>query len=203
MKLRNAAIFIAALAIAATPSFADPVDLSSLRYDFGAGASLASFAVGNGVNPDPNDSFDATMTFDVALGSNNKHALTADVWGSETDLTGFASLDLTIEVDPASALDTFGNHGFYQIAGRNTDGYDYIQLAGFNLAPGTSIISLPLDQMNAARALTFDHYGGPEQDIMGDVIYSLIDARLVPVPEPACGLLVLSLFAGISFFRRR
>ena len=193
----------AATLLMASHAFAVSVDMSSLRYDFGAGAGDAVFMVTDGVDPDVNDSYDATLSFDVANGGNNKHALTADVWPMVTDLSGFSTLDLTIEVDPSSALDAFGNHGFIQVVVRNNDSYDYVPVASFNLQTGTNVVSAPVSTLDAARALTFDLYGGPSQDIDGDVIMSVIDVELVPVPEPSTAWLSLLAVAGIAALRRR
>ncbi|MEM8681390.1 MAG: hypothetical protein AAGF97_18750, partial [Planctomycetota bacterium] len=174
MILRVSSLSLVAVLLTAANTFAISVDLSSLRYDFGIGAGSANFVVTDGVDGDVNDSYDATLSFDVANGGNNKHALTADVWPVVTDLTGFASLDLTIDVDPSSALDAFGNHGFMQVVVRNNDSYDYVPVSSFNLQTGTNVVSASLAGLDAARALTFDLYGGPSQDIDGDVIISVV-----------------------------
>ena len=190
----------------ATAAFAEPVDMSSLRYDFGAGIGTGMFAVNDGADADPNDSFDATFPFDIADNAgNNKHALTADVWSTATDLSGFGALEMAIHVDEDSALDAFGFHGFLQIVIRNGDNYDYTPVSSFNLETGMTEISImDLSAATEARALTFDLYGGPDQNTTGNVILSVQDIKLVPIPEPATSLLSLIAIAiSMAYCRRR
>ena len=157
-----------------------PVNLSSLRYDYGATSAAAAFVVTDGVDPDENDSYEATLTYNIdVFGSDNVHALTADIWPVETDLAGL-TLELMLEVDVAnSATDAFGTYGFFDLVMRNTDAYEFLPIHSVNLEAGPNLVSIDVGSFAQARALTFQLWGGPDQNITGDVIYTITDMELI------------------------
>jgi hypothetical protein len=141
-----------------------------------------------------------TLTFNSSFGGNNQGAYTTDRWFPAINGAGFTSLQFDLRVDPNSAPDAFGNNGYFVMAIRNTGNYNYITQFGDNVrsADGWRHVSVPLtapfDQM---RALTFNLYGGPSQNIDGDVTFNIDNIVLVPEPSTTAlfGLGALGAFA--------
>ncbi len=177
-------------------------DLESWRFDFGAGGSIVHDPTeGSPGNP----SGAAMLTFDFPGGG---IAFTGDVFGSETDLTGAPTLLFDLKVDPSSALDAFGNYGFMQFVSRETDSYSWGNQAGTSIpaVSGWQTFSLATSGdglgMSATRAFTLQVYGGPSQNIPGDVILWIDNIRLVPEPS-TLGLAGLLAVVGLASSRRK
>jgi len=170
-------------------------DLESWRFDFGAGGTIVHDpAEGSPGNP----AGAAKLTFDFPGGG---IAFTGDVFGSETDLTGTPTLLFDLKVDPSSSLDAFGNYGFLQFVSRETDGYNWGNQAGLNLPAVTGwqtfSVATSGDGLGMAntRAFTLQIYGGPSQNIPGDVVVWLDNVRLVPEPS---SIALAGLFAVVG-----
>lgn len=180
--------------------------LESWRFDYGASGATIVHDPSVDANGNPaSGSLKLTMPFDVgANGNNNRFAFTGDVFPTATNLSSFTSLEFSILVAPGSALDAFGNHGYVDFASRETDGYNWNGLAGFNLAPATgwTTITAPASSLAATRAFTFQLWGGPQQNITGPVTVWLDNVRLIPEPAAASLLLGLAAFF-LSHLRRR
>ena len=99
-----------------------------------------------------------------------------------------------------------------QFVSRETDGYTWGNQPGVNLPASsdwqTFEVSTAADPpnnvlgMSATRAFTLQIYGGPSQNIPGDVVLWLDNVRLVPEPS-TIGLACLFAVAGLAGYRRR
>jgi len=214
MKTRFLLFGVIAALMASTHVHADPVDVSTIRDDYGGATVVAgSLVAGDGIDADVNDSFDVMVDYDETLAGMNSVGLTADVWFVDrgpgnpngVDLTGFQSLDFIVNVDPTSAVDDFGQFGFFQVFGRNTGGYTSIDLGGgTGLNAGDNLFSVSLAGMDDARALTFQLYGGPGQNLDGRVTFSVVDVELISaIPEPGSLTFLGMAMAALAVRRRR
>ncbi len=177
--------------------------LQAWRFDFGAPNSVLSNDPTMDSTGNPNSgSLKMEMPFDIAQGGNNKFAYTGDVFFPAMNLAAtYSEVLFDLKVDPNSAVDAFGNHGFFAFVSRETDGYSYNQLFGINLPQGAgewTTYSAPASTLLATRAFTVQLYGGPQQNLQGTVTMWMDNIRLVP--EPAAGIMIL---AGILFLRLR
>lgn len=180
--------------------------LQSWRFDFGgAGASLSQDpTVGS-----PGNAMGALkLEMPFAL---NSFAFTGDLFGTPTNLTGSSEVLFDVLIAPGSALDAFGNHGFMNFVSRETDGYNWGNQPGVNLAPAAGWTTYSVSTtaglgMSATRAFTLQLYGGPSQNISGPVTLWIDNIRTAQaVPEPASlATLALSLGAlGVCIGLRR
>ena len=141
------------------------------------------------------------MPFRVALGGDNKFAYTGDLFFPGQNFAAlYSSFMFDLKVEPGSALDAFGSHGFFAFVSRETDNYNYNQVLGVNLNPADDgnwvTYTLPTTTLLATRAFTTQLYGGPAQNIEGRVVVWMDNLRLVPEPagiSSLIGLLALSL----------
>src|SRR5437867_3549001 len=90
-------------------------EVSQWRFDFGAVTHTTTFdstmdANGNAAS----GSMMVVLGFNAALGGDNKGAYTHDLFPG-LDGTTFSSLQMDVRVDSSSALDAFGNNGFFQL----------------------------------------------------------------------------------------
>ena len=214
MKMRTLVLWLGALVMCGSASAQLQVssfdtDLEGWRFDFGSAATTLTFDPAQDSTGNPlSGSMRLDMAFDATFGGDNKSAVTVDRWASPgVDLSVYTALEADIMIDPNSAFDAFGNHGYHQFAIRNTDNYNYRSEGGFNLAPATGWFtrsvpignfSMPIDM---ARALTMQLYGGPSQNITGTVTIWLDNVRFVP--EPGCGTLIVMMSGLAGIARRR
>jgi hypothetical protein len=201
--LRNLAI----AAICGSPAFAatsftfdGAASVSSWRLDFGDASGLSTVAWNAVEGKNGAGSLQLNYHF-----PNNGVAFTGDVFPSVTDFSG-QTISFDIKVDPGSATDAFGNNGYYQFVVRNTDGYVYNAQAAplqgnLNDANGWVNFSAPLTGSNAVRAFTIQLYGGPDQNLPGDVTLYIDNINIVP--EPSAAMLVgLGVFGACARRRR-
>jgi PEP-CTERM motif len=184
-------------------------EVGQWRFDFGQVSHTAEFdatvdANGNGAS----GSMKIILGFNTALGGENKAAYTRDAFFPGVNGAEFSGLQMDLRIDAGSAMDAFGNNGFFSLAIRNTDGYNYVQQFGDNVrsADGwrhinASPLTAPYD---AIRAITWQLYGGPAQNINGTVTLWIDNVVFTPVPEPATLLLAALGVIGLlaSRFRR-
>ncbi len=166
-----------------------------------------------------------TLTQDPAVGSpgnpigalklvmpfpKDKFAFTGDLFlDPGTDLTGFSEVLFDVLIDPSSAKDAFGNHGFMQFVSREGNGYTWGNQPGVNLAPASGWTTYSVSTsaglgMANTRAFTLQLYGGPSQNITGPVTLWIDNIRTVSaVPEPASLALCGLVFGAIGVVARR
>ena len=169
------------------------------RFDFGGAAGSVSFDGAHDANANPlSGSMLVTINFNALLGGNNKAAFTTDRWYPGLNGAAYTSLDFDIRIDPNSAPDAFGLNGYFSMVIRNTDNYNYIPQFNDNVGANYKVdladhwrhVSIPLTgPYDHIRALTFQLYGGPGQNIDGSVGLNI--DNIVFVPEPS----TLALFA--------
>lgn len=200
--------------IAAVPALAQPTlvvnrfdtatEINDWRFDFGGVTQTKTFSTDNAGGGGPaSGSMEVALTFPAPNGD-SKGAYTNDEFFPGRDLTGYM-LDFDVKVVEGSAPDAFGNNGFFQFATRNTDNYNFVNQFGDNVrvADGWRHVSVPLTApVNAVRALTFQLYGGPDQNINGTVTLRIDNVVLTPIPEPA-SLGALALVGAVVAARRR
>jgi len=204
-----------ALALSPCPTRADVIinqfnsssEVSQWRFDFGGVTHTEAFDPTQDANGNlASGSMRVTLGFNTTLGGNNKGAYTRDIFPG-LDGTAFSSMQMDVKVDPNSALDAFGNNGFFGLAIRNTGNYDYFGQFGDNLhsADGWRHISVsPLTgTVNDIRGVTWQLYGGPSQNITGPVTLWFDNVSFTPVPEPSSLALAALGALGLVLLRHR
>ncbi|MBI3852664.1 MAG: PEP-CTERM sorting domain-containing protein [Verrucomicrobia bacterium] len=182
--------------------FDNSSEISQWRFDFGGVTHSESFDATVDGNSNPaSGSMKVVLGFSSALSGNNKAAYTRDAFFPGVNGANFATLQFDVKVDPSSALDAFGNNGFFAIALRNTDSYNYVDQANtdqnLSSANGWVHINAPLTApYDAIRALTWQLYGGPSQNIDGTVTLWFDNVIFTPVPEPST--LALAALGGLA-----
>jgi hypothetical protein len=210
-----AALAGTALALSLCPTRADVIinqfnsasEISQWRYDFGSATHSAVFDPNQDANGNSaSGSMKVTLGFNTTLGGENKVAYTRDIFPG-LDGTAFSSMQMDVRVDPSSALDAFGNNGFFGLAIRNTGSYDYFGQFGDNLhsADGWRHISVsPLTgTVNDIRGVTWQLYGGPMQNITGPVTLWFDNVSFTSVPEPSSLALAALGALGLVLWRHR
>jgi len=192
--------------------FNSAAEVSQWRYDYGISTTTFTFDPTLDANGNPGSgSMRVDVPFNSALMGNNKVGLTTDRWYPGISGAGFERLEFDIRVDPSSAPDAFGLNGYFSMAIRNTDSYNYV--GEFNDNIGISwqtnmpngwrhcVVSPLVTPDDAIRALTIQLYGGPSQNISGDVIFNIDNIQFVPEPS-AIALVGLGAVAVLSRRRR-
>ena len=183
-------------------------EVSQWRFDFGQVSHTAEFDATMDANGNvASGSMKIVLGFNTALGGENKAAYTRDAFFPGVNGAEFLNLQMDLRIDPGSAPDAFGNNGFFSLAIRNTDNYTYIQQFGDNVRSADGwrhINASPLTApYEAIRAITWQLYGGPSQNINGTVTLWIDNVVFTPVPEPST-LILASLGAlGLLALRRR
>jgi len=185
--------------------FNSAAEVSQWRFDFGSATHSGVFDATTDANGNAaSGSMKVVVGFNTALGGENKVAYTRDAFFPGADGSQFSSLQMDLKIDPGSAPDAFGNNGFFSLAIRNTDNYTYVQEFGDNVrsADGWRHISVsPLVGPNEAiRALTWQLYGGPSQNINGSLTLWVDNVSFTAVPEPST---VAFLFLGAALLLAR
>ncbi len=180
-------------------------EIDDWRFDFGGVAQTKSFSTDNASGGGAlSGSMEVAMTFPASNGD-SKGAYTNDEFFPGQNLTGYA-LDFDVKVVEGSAPDAFGNNGFFSFALRNTDNYNFNQQFGDNVRVADGWRHVHVEPLtgahDAVRALTFQLYGGPDQNINGTVTLRIDNVVLTPIPEPA-SLCALSLAGALVALRRR
>lgn len=153
--------------------FNDASEVSQWRFDFGGVTQSATFDPTMDANGNANSgSVKITLGFSSTLADNNKGAFTHD-FAMPLNGANFTGLQMDVKIDPSSAMDAFGNNGFFTVALRNGAGYTWSPQFNDNVssADGWRHISVsPLsDPVDDIRAITLQLYGGPQQNIDGNV----------------------------------
>jgi len=204
-----------ALALSLCPTRADVIinqfnsasEVSQWRFDFGGVTHTEAFDPTQDANGNlASGSMKVVLGFSTALGGNNKGAYTRDLFPG-LDGTTFSSMQMDVRVDPSSALDAFGNNGYFQLVIRNTGNYDYNAQFNDNLrsADGWRHISVsPLTgTVNDIRGVTWQLYGGPSQNINGPVTLWIDNVSFTQVPEPSSLALAALGALGLLLWRHR
>jgi hypothetical protein len=202
--------------VAAAPAVARPTfvvnrfdtaaEINDWRFDFGGVGQVKSFSTDNASGGGPGSgSMEVALTFPAPNGD-HKGAYTNDEFFPGQNLADHV-LDFDVKVVPGSAPDAFGNNGFFSFALRNTDNYNYNQVFGDNVrvdAGWRHVQVAPLTgAIDAVRALTFQLYGGPDQNINGTVTLRIDNVVISPIPEPATLGAALALGATALLRRQR
>jgi hypothetical protein len=149
-------------------------DVSKFRFDFGSVPHTESFDPT--VDADMNSksgSMKISLDFNSDMyGNDNKAAYTHDFFPG-IDATKYDGFAMDVMVDPNSANDAFGQNGYFNAALRNGSNYDYQSQPGMNLnstAGWQHYEVTPLTgTVDDVRGLTLQLYGGPQQNITGNV----------------------------------
>lgn len=148
-------------------------EVGQWRLDFGSAAVTQTW--------DPSENADAgagygslklTVSFDAALGANNQFALTREYAFPATNLSQFSRIQMDVKIATNSPIFAGGNgaSGYFQIAIRNTDNYNWVSQFGGNLysSNGWFHIDAPLTApVDAVRAFSLALWGGAPQNLTG------------------------------------
>jgi hypothetical protein len=186
--------------------FDNASEVSQWRFDFGSVTHTEAFdpavdANGNAAS----GSMRVTLTFNSTLAGNNKGAYTRDIFPGLNG-AAFTGLTMDVLVAPSSALDAFGNNGFFSLVVRNTGNYDYNQQFGDNVRSGDGWrhinVSPLMNAVNDIRGVTWQLYGGPSQNINGTVTLWIDNVVFTAVPEPSALALSALAVPGWLAYRR-
>jgi hypothetical protein len=143
--------------------------------------------------------------FDSTLSGNNKGAYTVALSAPviNNDVLNLDTLHMDVNIDPASAMDASGLNGYFQIAFRTGDTWAWSPQFGDNVganyqvdANGWRHIDTPitLSSTDAVHHLTWQLYGGPSQNITGNVTlwidnvyYTTLTTSTSPPPSLTIG----------------
>ena len=183
-------------------------EVGQWRFDFGQVSHTAEFDATMDANGNASSgSMKIILGFNTALAGENKAAYTRDAFFPGVDGAEFSGLQMDVRIDPGSAVDAFGNNGFFSLAVRNTDGYNYVQQFGDNVRSADGwrhINASPLTApYEAIRAITWQLYGGPSQNINGTLTLWIDNVVFTPVPEPSTFALAALGALGWLAWRRR
>ena len=156
--------------------FDTAADVSKWRFDFGGATHTESFDPTMDADNNPNSgSMKISLDFNSdALGNNNKGAYTFD-FNPGLDATKFSDLSMDVMADPNSAMDAFGQNGYFNAALRNGPNYDYQSQNGMGLDGTLGWVHYDISPItgtvNNVRGLTIQLYGGPSQNLTGNVTF--------------------------------
>jgi len=151
-------------------------EVSKWRFDFGGVAHTEVFdPTVDADNNAKSGSMKISLDFNSdTLMDNNKGAYTHD-FNPGLDATKFSGLSMDVMADPNSATDAFGQNGFFNAALRNGPNYDYQSQNGISLNGATGWqhyeITPLTGTINDVRGLTLQLYGGPSQNLTGNVTF--------------------------------
>ncbi len=213
--MRMSRCLVICLAVALASLLGSAAQANLVVNDFGDGVQSWRFDFGGSgytISQDPTEGSLGNAAGALRLDMNfaaNSFAFTGDVFGSETDLSGYDNLEFDLKIAPGAALDAFGNNGYLSFDSRETNSYTSNSLLGENLTPavGWQSYSLPTASLTATRAFTLQLFGGGGQNINGNITLFLDNVRLTTtaIPEPSAFLMfgLASLVCGRSVLCRR
>jgi hypothetical protein len=161
-----------------------------------------------------NNAGSGSVKLSMVLAANGAAAFTMDLFNN---VQSFANLSFDVMVDPSStpeAAGTAAGYGYFQVATRDSGyGFNTIGSIGEDIgASYTGVTAGNWQHFNVAltgatqpiRALTFQDYGGPGQNVNGSVILYIDNIQLTSVPEPSSvALMSVGGAALVGLIRRR
>lgn len=194
------------------------IGVSRFDYSSANSSGAVSWSSSDAQNNPSSGSQLMTYTLNTTLDGGSggaKAAITMDLFYPGRD---YVDLSFDLMVGPGSATDAYGGYGYFGVATRLTDGYNYNGVWAHELGPSWDIpltpgtwvhVDIPLTvgvggTGTALRALTFQQYSDSGRNINGTDYISIDNLQLTPVPEPsALALLLLGIPAGLIFRARR
>jgi hypothetical protein len=185
---------------------------SPFRFDFGGNVTADSVAWAAGPTYDAGgigSSGSAQLNWTWS-GPSGGAAFTADIIFPGQNYAG-ATLTFDIMVASSGVAGGSGDYGYFEVWGRNTDGYTQVAdavaggLVG-GVVPGAGAwyqvsVTCP-NSWTAIRALTFQDYNDAGRNIVGSETIYIDNLSITPVPEPSSIALVGLGVAGFLFVRR-
>ena len=176
--------------------FDDASALSKWRFDYGGVTNLIQFDPSlDASNNAASGSMEVTFGFDSALdiSGNNKGALTLDL-GAAIDASSYQTLELDVRVDPASATDTGGNSGYFQLVVRYSGFYDWNPQFGGSIRSSDGWrrlrVAPPAAPVDDIHAFTIELNGG--SGITGPVTFNVDNLKFtttnVAPPSPSLAI---------------
>ncbi len=177
-------ITLAAAARAADPpalDFNDEASIGSLRFDFGGCAHTEKFSTDDAKGKSDSGSVQVALTFPAPDGE-SKGAYSIN-FPEPLDSSQYSAVEFDVKVVEGSALDSQGDNGYLTLALRSAANNDWNEAwsDSVRMADGWRHERAILgDPVKDARALTFQLWGGPDQNINGVVTLRFDNIKLVP-----------------------
>jgi hypothetical protein len=200
-----------ASALAQTP-YSNTFDSSSspFYFDYGTSGSSVSWASGPTYDAGGSGTSGSAQLNCTFTAPNQGDAFTAGIIYPGQNYAG-ATLTFDIMVASSGVPGGYGDYGYFQVWGRNTDGYTQVSdavaggLVG-GVVPGLNAwyqvsVACP-SSWTAIRALTFQDYNDAARNIVGSETIYIDNLSITPAPEPSTIALVGLGLAGLLFVRR-
>lgn len=183
-----AALFSARAALALAADSAPVVDLNfdkpdtiqDWQFEFGGVEHTEAFSKDDAGGKKDSGSMEVVMKFPASDGE-HKGAYTFTL-PEPIDATKLDKLELDIKVVDGSAPDSQGDNGYFSVAFRNDAGdWDEKFQDSVRVSDGWRHVSEQIDSdTKSLKSVTFQLWGGPDQNINGQVTLRLDNFKLIP-----------------------
>jgi hypothetical protein len=186
-------VFSAAVALAADSApvvnltFDKPDTFQDWQFEFGGVEHTEAFSKDDAGGKKDSGSLEVIMKFPAKDGE-HKGAYTY-TFPEPLDATKLEKLELDLKVVNGSASDSQGDNGYYTLAFRNDAGdWDEKFQDSIRVSDGWRHVSEQIDSdTKSLKSITFQLWGGPDQNISGPVTLRLDNFKLIPKASAAKG----------------
>jgi len=161
-------------------TFDKPDDIQDWSFEFGGVEHTEAFSHDDAGGKKDSGSLEVVMKFPAKDGE-HKGAYTFTL-PEPIDATKLEKLELDLKVVDGSAPDSQGDNGYFSVAFRNDAGdWDEKFQDSIRVSDGWRHVSEQIDSdTKSLKSVTFQLWGGPDQNISGPVTLRLDNFKLIP-----------------------